>query len=185
MTELSMLANMAEILGVIIVIGGLYFAVLQIRHFRQQRREHAAIELFRFFGNARFTKAYQTVLHLPDNLSAEDIKLNENAVEDAAMLISSTMENIGVMTYQRIVPFTLVYNLMGNTTVILWRKLENWIVALRVQLDNDGAFEWFQWLVERIIEYQPLDSNPAYKAHTDWIPAHLYRRKKRWHGKVD
>ena len=179
MTDLSTLADMAEILGVLIVIGGLYFAVLQIRHFRQQRREHAAIELFRFFGNPRFTKAYQTILHLPDGMSADEIKANENGVEDAAMLISSTMENIGVMTYQRIVPFTLVYNLMGNTTIILWRKLQNWVVALRVQIDNDGAFEWFQWLAERIVEYQPLDSQPAHLAHRNWIPIHVRRRHRR------
>lgn len=179
MTELSTLANMAEILGVIIVVGGLYFAVLQIRHFREQRREHAAIELFRFFGNPSFTKAYRTVVRLPDGLSAEDIQSNRDGLEDAAMLISSTMENIGVMTFQRIVPFTLVYNLMGNTTIILWRKLENWVVALRSQLDNEGAFEWFQWLAERLEHFQPVEDGPAYTTHRDWIPMHLRGRFKR------
>lgn len=176
MNELAMLANMAEILGVVIVIGGLYFAVLQIRHFRQQRREHAAIELFRFFGNPSFTQAYRIVIHLPDELSAEEIQSNEDGLEDAAMLISSTMENIGVMTFQRIVPFTLVYNLMGNTTIILWRKLRKWVFALRVQIGNDGAFEWFQWLAERVEYYQSPDTKPAYEVHKDWIPAHLRRR---------
>ena len=58
MDELATLANMAEILGVIIIIGGLFFAVLQMRQIRQQRRELAAIELFRFFGNPKFTEAY-------------------------------------------------------------------------------------------------------------------------------
>lgn len=58
MDELATLANMAEIFGVIIVIGGLFFAVLQMRQIRQQRRELAAIELFRFFGNPKFTEAY-------------------------------------------------------------------------------------------------------------------------------
>jgi len=47
MTDLSTMANMAEILGVIIVVGGLIFAMLQMRQIRQQRRELAAIELFR------------------------------------------------------------------------------------------------------------------------------------------
>ena len=58
MDELATLANMAKIFGVIIVIGGLFFAVLQMRQIRQQRRELAAIELFRFFGNPKFTEAY-------------------------------------------------------------------------------------------------------------------------------
>ncbi len=84
MTELSTLANRAEILGVIIVVGGLFFAVLQIRQFKQQRRELAAIELFRFFGNPKFTQAYQIVLHLPDGMSAEEIRTQQPNLEDAA-----------------------------------------------------------------------------------------------------
>ena len=173
MSNLSTLANLAEILGVIIVVGGFFFAVLQMRQIRQQRRELAAIELFRFFGNPRFTKAYQTLLHLPDDLSAEDIRTKQASLEDAAMLVSSTMENIGVMTYQRIVPFVIVNNLLGSSVVILWRKLEKWATALREELGDEAAFEWFQWLAERLEDYQPRDPHPAYEAHKDWIPAHL------------
>ena len=173
MDKLATLANMAEILGVIIVIGGLFFAVLQMRQIRQQRRELAAIELFRFFGNPKFTEAYQMVLHLPDGLSAEDIRSKESHLEDAAMLISSTMENIGVMTFQRIVPFVIVNNLIGSSGIILWRKLENWAVALREELGDDAAFEWFQWLAEQLEQYHPRDPHPAYVAHKDWIPMHL------------
>ena len=173
MNNLSTLANMAEILGVIIVIGGLFFAVLQMRQIRQQRRELAAIELFRFFGNPKFTAAYQMVLHLPDGLSAEDIRTKLANQDDAAMLISSTMENIGVMTFQRIVPFVIVNNLLGSSVIILWRKLENWAIALREELDDEAAFEWFQWLAERLEQYQPRDPHPAYQAHKDWIPLHL------------
>jgi hypothetical protein len=173
MSKLSTLANMAEILGVIIVIGGLFFAVLQMRQIRQQRRELAAIELFRFFGNPQFTAAYQMVLHLPDGLSAEDIRTKLANLDDAAMLISSTMENIGVMTFQRIVPFVIVNNLLGSSVIILWRKLENWAIALREELGDEAAFEWFQWLAERLEQYQPRDPHPAYQAHKDWIPLHL------------
>ncbi|MCH8334965.1 MAG: hypothetical protein IIC61_03640 [Proteobacteria bacterium] len=173
MNYLSTLANMAEILGVIIVIGGLYFAVLQMRQIRQQRRELAAIELFRFFGNPRFTQAYQIVLHLPDGLSAGEIRSKQANLEDAVMLISSTMENIGVMTFQRIVPFVIVNNLIGSSVIILWRKLENWVIALRDELGDEAAFEWFQWLAKRLEDYQPRDPRPAYEAHNDWIPLHL------------
>ncbi len=37
MTELAMLANIAEILGVLIVIGGVFFAMLKMRQIRQKR----------------------------------------------------------------------------------------------------------------------------------------------------
>ena len=177
MNDLSTLANMAEILGVIIVVGGLYFAVLQLRQFRQRRRELAAIEIFRFFGNHRFTEAYLLVLHLPDGISAEDIRTKQVKLADAAMLICSTMEVIGVMTFQRNVPFATVDNLVGQTTIILWRKLQKWVVALRAETGNESAFEWFQWLAERLEHYQPRDPLPAYESQKDWAPLHLRYRK--------
>ena len=74
MNDLSSLADMAEIIGVIIVVGGLIFALLQMRQIRQQRRELAAIELFRFFGNPHFSAAYKRILHLPDDISAEEVQ---------------------------------------------------------------------------------------------------------------
>jgi hypothetical protein len=177
MSDLSTLANVAEILGVIIVVGGLYFAILQLRQFRQRRRELAAIEVFRFFGNHKFTEAYLLVLHLPDGISAEDIRAKQVNLADAAMLICSTMEVIGVMTFQRNVSFSTVDNLIGQTTIILWRKLQKWVVALRTDSGNESAFEWFQWLAERLEQYQPSDPHPAYDGHKDWVP--LHRRYKR------
>ncbi len=172
MTELSRIADMAEILGAVIVIGGLFFAVLQMRQIRQQRRELAAIELFRFFGNPNFAEAYQTILHMPDGVSAGDMRSEHNDLEDAAMLIGTTMENIGVMTFQRIVPFVVVNNLIGTSAPVLWRKLEIYAKDLREELGEDTAFEWFQWLAERLEQYNTDGANPAYRAHSDWLPLH-------------
>lgn len=173
MSDLSRLANIAEIVGVVIVVGGLFFAMLQMRQFRQQRRELAAIELFRFFGNPQFTAAYKVVLRLPDDLTAEELRAREPGLEDAAMLISATMENIGVMTYQRIVPFIVVNNLIGASAPALWRKLDKWAAALREEQQSPAAFEWFQWLAERLADYQPNDPEPAYIAYKSWIPLHM------------
>ena len=93
MDDLSRLANMAEILGALVVVGGLIFAVLQMRSIRQQRREMAAIELFRFFGNPEFNRAYETVLKLPDGLTTAEIEERSPGMEHCAMLICTTMEN--------------------------------------------------------------------------------------------
>ncbi len=173
MNDLSSLADMAEIIGVIIVVGGLVFALMQMRQTRQQRRELAAIELFRFFGNPQFSAAYKMIMHLPDGMSAEDIRTKKANLDDAAMLISATMENIGVMTFQRIVPFAVVNNLVGSSVVILWRKLEPWAIGLREELGSPSAFEWFQWLAERLSDKQDHDTQPAYLAHKSWEPANL------------
>lgn len=175
MTNLSMLANIAEIIGVLIVIGGLFFAILQMRQIRQQRRELAALELFRFFGSPKFAQAYRQILHMQGDLTANEVREGDNNLEDSAMLICTTMENIGVMTHQRIVPFKIVNNLIGASTGILWKKLESWIVGVREELDDPAAFEWFQWLAERLADYQE-DRGPAYQSETDWKPAHTQQQ---------
>lgn len=173
MTDLSRLANMAEILGALVVIGGLVFAVMQMRSLRQQRRELAAIELFRSFGNANFNKAYETILALPEGLSRAELVAREPTGHGCAMLICTTMENIGVMTYQRIVPFQVVHNLMGASAVLLWRRLEKWVIELREELHNPEAFEWFQWLAEKLDEHNENTAGPAYLVHKDWEPTRL------------
>jgi hypothetical protein len=173
MDDLSRLANMAEIFSAIVVIGGIIFAVIQMRQTRQQRRELAAIELFRSFGSPAFTDAYRNVLHYPDGLSAKQLKEKYPDGEQCAMLISSTMENVGVMMYQRIVPSAVVNNLIGSSTVILWKKLEFWVEDLRNELDSPFAFEWFQWLAAKLDDQQDDSDVPAYEAHAEWIPSNL------------
>jgi hypothetical protein len=173
MTDLSRLANMAEIFSAIVVIGGIIFAVIQMRQMQQQRRELAAIELFRSFGSPAFADAYRNVLHYPDGLSADQLKQNFPQGDGCAMLICTTLESVGVMMYQRIVPAAVVNNLIGSSTIILWRKLEFWVEDLRIELDNPFAFEWFQWLALTLGDLQDDSDLPAYEAYTEWEPLNL------------
>lgn len=73
MIDLSRLANIAEIVGALIVIGGVFFAIMQMRQIRQQRREMAAIELFRFFGRPQFSQSYLRILQLPEGLNKNQL----------------------------------------------------------------------------------------------------------------
>lgn len=170
MNDLSRLANMAEILSAIIVVGGIIFAVIQMRQTKQQRREMAAIELFRSFNSPAFADAYRNVLHYDDGLSMAELKEKYPKGEQCTILICTTMESVGVMMYQRIVPSAVVNNLIGSSTIILWSKLEGWVDGLREELDNPFAFEWFQWLAMTLAELQDDDDRPAYETHTDWVP---------------
>lgn len=170
MSELSRLADIAEIVGVLIVVGGVVFALLQMRQIRQQRREMAAIELFRFFGSPRFAEAYLCVLDMPDGLDRAQMRDYSASIETCAMLISTTMENIGVMVFHRIVPSIVVRNLIGTSTILLWNKLQFWVTDLRDQHDNPAMFEWFQWLSNRLEELSADNPAPAYEAFCDWQP---------------
>ncbi|MDH3746646.1 MAG: hypothetical protein OER97_00455 [Gammaproteobacteria bacterium] len=171
MSDLSQFANMAEILGALIVIGGVFFAVVQMRQIRQQRREMAAIELFRFFGRPQFSQAYHRVLRLPEGLNKTQLCQYEDEIENCAMVISTTMENIGVMVYHRIVPSIVVRNLIGTSTIILWTKLHPWIADMRKDLDNPAMFEWFEWLSTVLEKMNEDGQEPAYVAFKRWKPS--------------
>ncbi len=170
MNDLSHLADIAEIIGAAIVIGGVFFAVMQMRQIRQQRREMAAIELFRSFGSPQFAKAYHCILNLPGDLSMDELREHAPEAENCAMLISTTMENIGVMVFHRIVPSVVVKDLIGTSTVILWSRLGRWIKDMREDLDNPAAFEWFEWLASMLDESSNKDCAPAYEKYRDWQP---------------
>lgn len=51
MLDLQSLANLSEVVGALFLVGGIVFAVIQIRQFQRQRQETAAIELIRAWHN--------------------------------------------------------------------------------------------------------------------------------------
>jgi hypothetical protein len=144
MEGLGTLANLAEILGAIVVIGGVVFAVIQIRQFRRQRLEVAAIELIRSWQSPEFTRALTVIEHLPDGISAAKLRAHSSECESMAKMIGNTLESTGVMVYRRILPLALVDELMGGSVVILWRKLAAWIEESRKEQSSENYYEWFQ-----------------------------------------
>ena len=171
--DLQSVANIAEILGALLVCVGIFFALVEIRHFRRQRQETAAMEIMRAFQSLDFTRALRLVMDFEQECGACRDESISQELQDAAMLVSTTLESIGLMVYQRIVPFGLVQQLMGGTIQASWRVLRPHTEWLREKLCRPSIHEWFQWLAERLEDYQPRNPHPAYETHKDWMPAHL------------
>lgn len=158
-SELSTLADIAEIIGAIFVIGGIIFAVIQVRQFRRQRLEMAAFELVGSFRNSEFTRALTFVLSLPNGIPANELRARAPDAETLAMVASTTLESVGLMVYRRILPIALVDELIGGTVVTLWAKLGGWVAALRQEENRTDTHEWFEWLAERLNE-RAASTNP-------------------------
>jgi len=174
-TDLETLANLAEVFGTLTIIGGLFFAVIQIRQYRQQLRETATLELMNKFQTPEFSRAFRTLRSLPEDISSSELIANSPETEAAAMFVCSVYEAVGVLVFRRILPFQVVEDLTGGAIAVCWRKSRAWIEGIRVETSNDRVFEWFQWLVERCAEQQRIESKslPAYKAHRNWrLPRH-------------
>jgi hypothetical protein len=169
--NIELLANIAEIFGALLVISGVFFGLIEIRHYRQQRQEKASMEIMRAFQNNDFTCALRLVMDYEEEcLRCEEENLPKD-LQDAAMLVSTTLEAVGLMVFQRIVPFRLVQLLMGGVIQASWRVLRPHTEWLRDKLDRPSIHEWFQWLAERLDEYPEFqDETGAYAKYLDWKP---------------
>ena len=169
--ELGVLADVAEILGGITVIAGVGFATVQLAEYRRQRLDMVAVETVRAFQSADFAHALGLIRDLPDDTSLQDMRQRGRNYQDAAMMIATNYEWIGLLTYRRVAQFSVVRELTGGICVVMWRKLARWTREMREEQTHDSFAEWFQWLAERLEQYgDDKNSNPAHLRHTEWRP---------------
>ncbi len=167
--NLTTVAQIAQIVAPTVVAIGIVLGVIQLREFQRQRRETAAIQLVNSFRNAEFNRALRLMWSLPNEVSADEVRSGAG-LEDAAILIGTTFESVGVMVYRRIVPISVLDDLMGDAIVRLWMKLAPWVARLRREQGRESVYEWFQWLAERLQERERRTSQGAHIKHRAWKP---------------
>jgi hypothetical protein len=168
-TDLDQLANLAEIFGALTVIVGAGFALIQLREYRRQRRENAAAELMRSFQSPELARAIRLIRELPDACPAAELRRRGTELEEAAIIVSTTYEAIGLLVFRRVTPFPIVLELTGGLAVLMWRKLERWTSEVRLENAQPSWAEWFQWLAERLREHQgDKQRQPAYLRYASW-----------------
>lgn len=169
--NLQTIANLAEIFSAVLVITGVFFGVMEVRHYRQQRQEAASMEIIRTFQSQAFTAALRLIMDFEQECKRCGEETIPQELQDAAMLVSTTMESVGLMVNQRIVPFRLVQQLMGGTTQASWRVLKPHTEWLREKVGRPSVHEWFQWLAERMDEHpEYCDEIGAFAKYKDWKP---------------
>lgn len=171
MTDLGMLADLADILGAIAIVGGGIFALVQLREFREQRRQAVAVELLRTFSEIEHANAVNLIQQLPDRVSAEELRAQGRDYERAATMMAVTYETIGLLVYREMASFALVQELAGGLTVVMWRKLSAWVATVRSEQDHPRFAEWFQWLAEQLArDGREKQAGPAHEQFAGWRP---------------
>ena len=129
------------------------------------------MEIMRAFQSPEFTRALRLVMDFEQECQqCRDDNIPQE-LQDAAMLVSTTLEAIGLMVYQRIVPFRLVQQLMGGTIQASWRVLSPHTEMLREKLRRPSIHEWFQWMAERLAEHPEYRGEEgAYLKYGHWKP---------------
>lgn len=168
--DLDYWSQIAQILSGITVVVGVIFGFLQFRQYQHQRRDTAALELMRSFQNSEFTHAMRLLYALPDALSASELRALGSEHEDAALVVGTRFETMGLLGFREDIPFDLLEDLIGGVCISLWTKLRVWVEDVRQEQNQRMFLEWFQWLAERLEERGRTDRAPAYERCRTWRP---------------
>lgn len=163
-------AALAQVVAAIVVVVGLFLGIGQLRQLQSQRRDTAAVELIRSLQDADITNAMRLILSLPNGISAADLRARGKEYEDAADLLSVRLEMIGVLVYRDAISYAVMDDLGGPMTVALWKRLENWTQAARIERNHPVWLEWFQWLAEQFMKRNKDVTSPAYERYRNWNP---------------
>ena len=161
------IANYAEIIGALTVIGGVVFGLIQLSEYRKQRRDAVAAELMRAFYNVDLADSVARIHTLPDHCPVSELR--EKGFERDAVVVATTFETMGLLVFNRIADYAMVEQLAGGMVVVMWRKLDRWLETLRAEQSQPSWAEWFQWLAEQAAARKD-EGRPAYIEHRDWEP---------------
>jgi hypothetical protein len=155
--------------GVVIAVTA-YFGAIQLRQFREQRRDAAAIELVRSIQDEAFSHAFRILNALPEGISGADLRARGATYEDAAQLMAFRVEMIGWLVHRGTISFNVVDDLVGGGVLSMWHRLNPWAVETRETQGYPIFLEWFQWLAEQFEKRGRLQRLGAHIRHRDWNP---------------
>lgn len=164
---IELLANLAEIAGGIMIVGGAIFGLVQLRELKQQRITAVTSDLMRTFYSTDLSHAVSMMHELPDGISAKELRNMGPEYERAAVLICTNFETMGLLVFEGIASYQTVQHLAGGMITSMWRKLSIWTEELRQEQNQPSWAEWFHWLAERM-EQTKNEAAPAYEKHRDW-----------------
>ena len=153
------------------VIGGMLFALFEVRHMAARRRQSAALTLVQSYQTPRFASAIVNVLAVPEGLSRQQLEVRLKDDIEGIWLLMTTWESLGILLYRGEINLDLVEDFFAGPIVLSWRKFRRLVEEMRVDVDRDTYFEWFQWLAERVEAHESdTPALPAYTEHRGWKP---------------
>jgi hypothetical protein len=167
--SLEQIASIAEIIGALTIVSGLVFGWFQIRVYRMQQRDRVAINLMQTFYSPDLARAISLLQKLPDGISTVELRKMGAEYEDAAVIVSTSFETMGLLVYKRIAKFDLVMELAGGIMTSMYRKLAVWLNDIRTEQNQPSWAEWFEWIAQMADKHK-AESDPAHKSIVGWKP---------------
>lgn len=158
-----------QTIGTVVMVSGVVFSLINLRNFQASRKRESAILMLNSFQTNDFVKGLLLIFDLPDGVDTEAINRLPHEQYLSIYMVLGTWERLGILVYRREIDFEMVDDAYSGPILQTWQKLETYIREFRARLKRDTAFEWFQWLAERMAERESTaEAVPAYIAHRNW-----------------
>lgn len=167
--DISTIANVATAATVII---GVVFGWFEVRHLRREREERAAFELLHAMLTSEWLRSAVLVDSAPDDIDPASLEADATLLT-AYHSIGLILEAVGYAVYARIVPLSMVDDMMGGIVRVTWRKMKAYIAHDRARSGSQKGWEWFQWLHEQLERNRTSKTSlrvGAFEAYRDWKP---------------
>jgi len=171
--DLSTASQLAEVIGLITILGAAIYSWFQINELKRSREGVASLSLAELFQDTEFSHGCILIFRQPDHLESIE-EMEEFHGEDwpKVFTVLTTWESIGVLMHQGNLDWHIVHKLFSGSIIRSWEKTEKIIYTIRKATGIESAFEWVQWLAERMIEFnKEFPEKPAQHAYKDWRPS--------------
>jgi hypothetical protein len=163
------LAAWLNIVSTVAIVGALLFTALQVRQGNVKRRDQAAVTLIQTTQSEGWTRAFELIGRLPQDVQVADIDHAGTEVARAIIEFGVRLENVGYLVYRRNVDIETVDDLIGGVTLMFWSRVKDWSIRERKRAGNPKFLEWCEWLANRISERREQRGHkPAEELYADW-----------------
>lgn len=160
-----------QVLSTVSIILGITFGILNLRNFQAMRKREAAILMLNSFQTSDFVRGLLLIFDLPNGIQKEAVDKLPADQFLALYMVIGTWERLGILVNRHEIPLDLVDDAYSGPIIQSWETLSNYIHEFREYVKRDTAFEWFQWLAERMLEHEGKTKPvPAYITHKNWKP---------------
>ena len=163
MENVQFLASVAEILGGIAVVFAISFGFVEFRRYKATEQKEAAASLARSYQTPELAATLRIVVELPEPISMQQYRDLSDAEKNLIWSLFCSMESIGILVSRGDLPIKLVDEFFSIPIIEGWRKLAPYVEELRRETDSPQAWEWYQWLHERLAEHHK--TMPRVPAH--------------------
>ena len=140
--DLSEITNIVQIIGIALLIYGMWLGLKQLKLQRNQRRDLAIMECARPFEDKEFTNGYRLLSELKPGITKEELTALGEDYEIAAIRVGMKFETIGLLVFKGVVQIDAMQDLVGGAGLTIWNVIEKWVIETRLDRSQPTVWEW-------------------------------------------